>query len=92
MYVTFGSSQLLTSVGGFLSLIGGISVISLFEIFFYLGCQNLKERKTNSVSNAVNGSEIIISKENSLIEFLKKYCKASSIHGLNQAAEGKFFG
>lgn len=90
-YSTFGSSQLLASIGGFLSLIGGISVISLFEIFFFLGCQNLR-RKRNLVSDATSSSEITNRRENVLLQFLRKYCKVSSIHGLNMAAEGKVFG
>lgn len=87
----FGSSQLLASIGGFLSLIGGISVISLFEIFFFLGCQNLR-RKRNLVSDATSSSEITNQQKNVLLQFLRKYCKVSSVHGLNNAAEGKIFG
>lgn len=87
----FGTSQLLASVGGFLSLIGGISVISLFEIFYFLGCKNFEKNNKPKIQN-IEASDDNLVKKSSLTTFLKKYCKISSIHGLNNVAEGKVFG
>jgi hypothetical protein len=87
----FGTSELLASIGGFLSLLGGISVISLFEIFYFLGCRNLqKRRKENIPVNQVLTESS--PGRSSCFEFVKKYSKFSSIHGLSNAAEGKVFG
>jgi Amiloride-sensitive sodium channel len=87
----FGTSELLASIGGFLSLIGGISVISLFEIFYFLGCRNLrKNSKENLPANQFLTESSL--EKSSCFKFLKKYSKFSSIHGLSNAAEGKVFG
>lgn len=78
----FGTSELLASIGGFLSLIGGISVISLFEIFYFLGCRKRKLRTDTET----------VRKSSCFSVFLKKHCNFSSIHGLNNISEGKVFG
>lgn len=83
----FGTSHLLASVGGFLSLIAGVSVISLFEIFYFLGCKKLK---SNKVSDDNQQTEVKKSK-NSLLEFSKKHCNFSTIHGMGNTSEGKVF-
>lgn len=88
IYHIFGTSELLASIGGFLNLIGGISVISMFEIFFFFGCRKMK-RRMNKVETGV----VAVPKtENSFLLFVKTYCKLSSIHGMHQAIEGKAFG
>lgn len=89
IYRIFGVSQMLASIGGFLSLIGGVSLISLFEILYFFGCCKKKSNQIKSVnlSNAVSQTP-----KNALSTFFIKYCKFSSIHGLNNATEGKFFG
>lgn len=91
VYRLFGVSQLLATIGGFLSLIGGVSLISLLEILYFLGCrkmkQSLDETRVADPSNTVTKKPM-----NIVAKFLLKYCKFSSIHGLNNAAEGKVFG
>ena len=91
IYHIFGTSQLLASIGGFLSLIGGVSIISLFEIFYFLGCRNLK-RKLTQVSSEISTNPTPEVKSNAFAKFLIKYSKLSSIHGLNNAEEGRVFG
>jgi hypothetical protein len=87
MYRVFGTSELLAFVGGFLSLIAGVSVISFLEIFYYFGCKNMKFNKVSS------DRRIAVQKsENSFEKFMKKYCNFSTIHGLDKGSEEKVFG
>lgn len=87
----FGSSELLASIGGFLSLLGGISVISLFEVFYFLGCRNVRKNRKFQEIDLTNDQEEV-KEDSKFCLFLKNHCKFSSIHGLNNALEGRVFG
>lgn len=79
----FGTTMLLASVGGFLSLIGGISVISIFEILYFFGCKSFKKVEDKKKKLKVS--------QNCFVTFIKKAIELSSIHGLSNASEGKVF-
>lgn len=84
----FGTSELLASIGGFLSLIGGVSVISLLELIYYIGCRNLMRKRRK---NEVEPEENVVKKE-SICVILMKFCNLSSIHGMNYASGENLFG
>lgn len=73
----FDFEELLASLGGFMGLIGGLSVISVIEIFYFIflhriKSSNIEERQDNEI-------------------FLKKifvsFGNSSSIHGMNHVSD-----
>jgi hypothetical protein len=86
----FGTSHLLASIGGFLSLIAGASLISLFELFYFFGLKNLKRKKANRISNEPDTVNVE-KPTNILYTFIENHLKFSTIHGMDNLSEGKVF-
>jgi Amiloride-sensitive sodium channel len=85
----FSLSHLFASVGGFMSLIAGVTVITLFEFLYFFVIKNFT-RKTSKVLivSPINGAE---TSRNVLIEFIKSYSESSTVHGLSHFGQGKVF-
>lgn len=70
--------ELLAALGGFMGLIGGLSVISVIEIFYFILF------KTHTASEPKSEET---SKENFFKKTIMNFGNSSSIHGMNHASD-----
>jgi hypothetical protein len=82
----FGLSHLIASVSGFLSLMAGATIITLFEIFYFFFVKILCKTTTSVESVSRNQRS-----QNIFSELLRNYSESSTVHGLSLLSEGKLF-
>lgn len=77
----FDFEELLASLGGFLGLIRGLSVISVIEIFYFIVFHRLKP--SSSEENHENLEENICK------ETIVSFGSSSTIHGMNHVSDSE---
>jgi Amiloride-sensitive sodium channel len=91
MHIAFNFSDYLASVGGLISLIAGISVISLIEIFYHFAAYLISLRTSKRLFVKVHPADQernktnVINQDHVLYQcskYLFAFIKTSSIHGL----------